>query len=210
MNNKRRRRAATEDVRQRILEATRDLIAARGSAGVSVLDICTAADVSVSSLYNLFESKEELLKAVFERVLNQAVERATQEIAQLDIGTMTTESLVELCVRMAINIYVDEMDVITASDAAEREFPELAKWRMNFESEVARRLRDLFIAHIGPEQTPGHHRQVEFVIHVAGIALLRGLTGILPFTEQLDMSKEEFGTELTRLVLAYLNAIRES
>jgi len=58
------------ETRERILEATRTLLAQHGIDGVTLKRITAAADVGVGSFYNLFDSKEA---AVFE-VVRQALD----------------------------------------------------------------------------------------------------------------------------------------
>ena len=58
------------ETRQRILEATRTLLAQEGIDGVTLKRITASADVGVGSFYNLFDSKEA---AVFE-VIRQALD----------------------------------------------------------------------------------------------------------------------------------------
>jgi len=58
------------ETRERILEATRDLLAESGIDGITLKRITARADVGVGSFYNLFDSKEA---AVFE-VVRQALE----------------------------------------------------------------------------------------------------------------------------------------
>jgi AcrR family transcriptional regulator len=58
------------ETRERILEATRDLLAESGIDGITLKRITARADVGVGSFYNLFDSKEA---AVFE-VVREALE----------------------------------------------------------------------------------------------------------------------------------------
>jgi len=58
------------ETRERILEATRVILAEHGIDGITLKRITTQADVGVGSFYNLFDSKEA---AVFE-VIRQALE----------------------------------------------------------------------------------------------------------------------------------------
>ncbi len=63
-----RNRAGIE-TRERILSATKRLLAERGLDGVTIKGICDAAEVHAGSFYNLFESKEQVvLTAVREAI----------------------------------------------------------------------------------------------------------------------------------------------
>ncbi|MFO7293155.1 MAG: TetR/AcrR family transcriptional regulator [Actinomycetes bacterium] len=52
------------ETRTRILEATRDLVAAQGLEKTTIKAICEKAGILVGSFYNLFESKEEAILTV--------------------------------------------------------------------------------------------------------------------------------------------------
>jgi AcrR family transcriptional regulator len=65
--------------RTRILEATRNLVTRHGHNGMIMRDVAALAEVSATTLYNLYNSKDELLlEALRERVTN-AITPATQE-----------------------------------------------------------------------------------------------------------------------------------
>jgi AcrR family transcriptional regulator len=81
-----RNRAGVETA-ERIVAATRMLLAERGLEATTVKAICDAADVRAGSFYNLFESKEELVLMV----IRQAI-RAVDP----DPGRTGTESVADL------------------------------------------------------------------------------------------------------------------
>jgi AcrR family transcriptional regulator len=68
--------------RERILDATERLVAARGCAGSSIEAIVKAAGVSTVTFYEFFGDKEECFVAAFER----AVEAAVEELAVASAG----------------------------------------------------------------------------------------------------------------------------
>ena len=55
-----------ESVSTAILEAAEDLIAAKGLAGAPLLQIAKRAGVAVGTLYNYFEDRDALIRALFE------------------------------------------------------------------------------------------------------------------------------------------------
>jgi len=61
--NKTRREAASESIRQRILESTLALHSQKGIFGTSWKDIAEHADVSLATVYNYFPSLDELVPA---------------------------------------------------------------------------------------------------------------------------------------------------
>jgi AcrR family transcriptional regulator len=60
--------AQGEETRARLVEAARELFAARGYAGVSMEQVCTRAEVTRGALYHHFAGKDDLFRAVCEDV----------------------------------------------------------------------------------------------------------------------------------------------
>ena len=58
-----------EDTRERILDAAEHLFAERGFDGTSIRDVTTEAGVNLAAVHYHFGSKEDLLRAVLERVV---------------------------------------------------------------------------------------------------------------------------------------------
>ena len=69
------RREAGERTRERLIDATRDLLAEHGEAGVSLRAITEAAGANVAAVSYHFGSKETLVRAAIE----QSIERLRQE-----------------------------------------------------------------------------------------------------------------------------------
>ena len=64
-----------ESVRQRLLSAATRLFAARGFEGTSVQEIVSAAGVTKGAMYHYFDSKDDLLKEIYGRVLRLQMDR---------------------------------------------------------------------------------------------------------------------------------------
>jgi AcrR family transcriptional regulator len=60
-----RREQAKEERRARIVAAARELVSAVGVEEMSMKQVATTAEVSLSTVYNLFDSKEAVLRRVF-------------------------------------------------------------------------------------------------------------------------------------------------
>lgn len=91
-----RNRAGIE-TRERILSATKRLLAERGLDGVTIKAICDAAEVHAGSFYNLFESKEQVvLTAVREAIMAVDPDPSGQ-------GTDHLEDLVDAYIRFVMD-----------------------------------------------------------------------------------------------------------
>jgi AcrR family transcriptional regulator len=65
--------------RARILEATRDLVTKHGYDGTIMRDVAALADVSATTLYNLYNTKDELLLEALRERITDSTTRAVQE-----------------------------------------------------------------------------------------------------------------------------------
>lgn len=95
-----RNRAGIE-TQERILSATKRLLAERGLDGVTIKAICDAAEVHAGSFYNLFESKEQ--------VVLTAVRQAIYAVDPDPTGT-GAETLSDL-VDAYVQFIIDEPDL---------------------------------------------------------------------------------------------------
>jgi AcrR family transcriptional regulator len=64
----------TEETREALIAAARSLFAERGFAAVGIEEIVRAARMTRGALYHHFDSKEDLFRAVYERVEQELVE----------------------------------------------------------------------------------------------------------------------------------------
>lgn len=95
-----RRREASEERRQRVLEAARRCFGEQGFAGATVSEIARRADVSNGFLYTFFRSKEHLFEVVLEEIIRDwvraMVPRGVREPAGDTLEGMLRRS-VEFC-----------------------------------------------------------------------------------------------------------------
>ena len=59
-----------------IVAAAVDLFVERGSAGVSISDICARADIGRQTFYRCFEDKEALVAHLYQHAVNEHIEKA--------------------------------------------------------------------------------------------------------------------------------------
>jgi AcrR family transcriptional regulator len=88
--------------RERLLDATTELVAARGFHGVGISDIGAAAGVTGSAIYRHFATKTELLVAVLDRVVDGLLDRAEDIVATSDDPMATLDALVDAHVAFAL------------------------------------------------------------------------------------------------------------
>lgn len=110
------RAAATQETRERILQATRDALLARWFDEVTLADVAGAAGVSVQTLVNHFGSKEGLLDGL--------VERFSSDIE--DTRSIARPGDVRAAVAALLTDYEETGDAIWRTLALEERYPPLA------------------------------------------------------------------------------------
>jgi AcrR family transcriptional regulator len=78
-----RRREAGEQTRQRLLDATRALLAERGEDGITLRDITGAADANVAAVSYHFGSLAALIRAAIEQAIEALMESRIERIRAL-------------------------------------------------------------------------------------------------------------------------------
>jgi AcrR family transcriptional regulator len=82
------RREAGERTRQRLIEATRELIAAQGEASLSLRAITEAAGANVAAVSYHFGSKEALVNAAVEQSVDRLVDEQVDALRALESPTL--------------------------------------------------------------------------------------------------------------------------
>lgn len=75
-----RREREREQHREEILDAAEAVFSEKGIASSSMEDIAKRADFSVGSIYNFFESKDDVIRNVFRRLLKAEIESVDKHV----------------------------------------------------------------------------------------------------------------------------------
>jgi len=105
--------------RQQILEIAKDVFARRGVRDANVADICEAAKIGRGTLYQYFENKNDLLRAVMDGICDRITQTIAKRspVAQIpDVGKAPVEVVVAFCTRRVRQI----LDVVFADEATLR------------------------------------------------------------------------------------------
>src|SRR5947209_12633099 len=91
----------SEETRQALIQAARELFAERGFAGVGTEEIVRAARMTRGALYHHFESKEDLFRAVYEQVEQELVEHiaamAVSSTDPIEVLRLGARAFLEAC-----------------------------------------------------------------------------------------------------------------
>jgi AcrR family transcriptional regulator len=108
--------------REQILGATAELVAARGFHAVGITDIGAAAGVTGSAIYRHFPSKQAILVALLDRVVDDLLQGAREAVADTTSPAAALDGLVVAHVEFAlrdralIRVYDQEADHLPDAD----------------------------------------------------------------------------------------------
>jgi AcrR family transcriptional regulator len=113
------------DTRQRIIDATRQLLSSRGYAGMTVDEIARRAEVSPQSVYAIFKSKTGILV----ELLDQAAFGADyQQLVQQALNTSDPEARLRFAARIARQIHHTQSTILDLLRGAAAVAPDLSKF----------------------------------------------------------------------------------
>src|ERR687894_2281222 len=130
-----RRRAAVEETRRRILEATLALHSEKGILGTSWQDIARRADVSVGTVYKHFPSLDELVPACGELMYAITRPPSLEDAPEIFAEALTLEKRVGRLVEELFAFYERGASYIE-TDFQERRLPEVQEWEAYMQATI--------------------------------------------------------------------------
>jgi AcrR family transcriptional regulator len=146
MDNK--RRAAVEETRRRILEATLALHSEKGIFGTSWQDIARRADVSVGTVYKHFPSLDELVPACGELMYAITRPPSLEDVPRIFDGANSLEERLERLISELFDFYERGAPYIE-TDFQERQLPEVQAWEAYMRATIAGLVREALLP-VGP------------------------------------------------------------
>jgi AcrR family transcriptional regulator len=89
--------------RERIMAAAYDLLAASGGTSVSVSDILARAELSTRAFYRHFDSRDELLTAMFRRDSDHVVSIIRSQVAAAPTGRAALEAWISAMLELSVD-----------------------------------------------------------------------------------------------------------
>jgi AcrR family transcriptional regulator len=139
-----KRRAAVEETRQRILEATLALHSEKGIFGTSWQDIARRADVSVGTVYKHFPSLDELVPACGELMYAITQPPSLEDAPQIFAGAHSLEERLERLVGELFAFYERGAPYIE-TDFQERQLPMVQEWEAHMRATMAGLVREALL-----------------------------------------------------------------
>ena len=145
-----KRKAAVEETRQRILEATLTLHSEKGIFGTSWQDIAQRADVSVGTVYKHFPSLDELVPACGELMYAIARPPSLEDAPRIFAGADSLEERLERLVSELFGFYERGAPYIE-TDFQERRLPEVREWEAHMRDTITGLAREA-LQPVGPDE----------------------------------------------------------
>ena len=189
-----KRKAAVEETRQRILEATLALHSEKGIFGTSWQDIAHRADVSVGTVYKHFPSLDELVPACGELayaiIRPPSLEDAPQIFAEAN-------SLEERLGRLIEELYAfyERGAPYIETDFQERRLPAVVEWEEYMRATIAGLVREALVCAEPDEHT------------VQSVSALLDFSTFKSFLDR-DIQKEQAAKTMSEVLLCWINCSR--
>jgi AcrR family transcriptional regulator len=145
-----KRKAAVQETRRRILEATLALHAEKGIFGTSWQDIARRADVSVGTVYKHFPSLEELVPACGELMYAITRPPSLEDAPRIFAEAYSLEERVGRLVEELFAFYERGASYIE-TDFQERRLPEVQEWEAYMRATIEGLVRETLLP-AGPDE----------------------------------------------------------
>jgi AcrR family transcriptional regulator len=159
------KRLSSSARRQELISVAANLFASRGYYPVTVDDIGEAVGLTGPALYRHFSSKEALLVAVFDQV----IEQLTEHLRELVSKAPDPESALRAMVRFHVGFAIEQRENVAVWRQEFQNLPETDRWRL-------RRAQRLYVeewVHLVHEMRPEFSdTEVRAAVHAA-IGLLQ-------------------------------------
>lgn len=191
--------ARSRAVFERIVDATEAMLDGRDWESITVEDVCLSADVSPSSFYRRFSSKDALLDEIHSRWLTQRLDSANALVELLPWETAETPALLRIIAEVYIADRGEVSDRALSMFRAQVSNPRLARARMDTDRAIMSIVADRLAAHLGAEVD-----EVRFALMMLSAGILAAVQPPSPFVELLDWTNEDLAdncvTMFTRML----------
>lgn len=183
---------------ERILDTARQMLLTRRFHELSINDLCIAADVSVSSFYARFPSKDALLFALLEEMENRSSDQISRVLQSVTANHMSREELVRIVTDELI-LYArveGHLEQIAAEEPVSRE-----RIRQMHNNAAATAIT---LASAAFDLDAEGLRAAEFAVRSASAVVYRAVSSYVEFANEMHMDDTELAERTAALILAYL------
>jgi AcrR family transcriptional regulator len=185
-----KRKAAVEETRRRILEATLALHSQNGILGTSWQDIAKRADVSVGTVYKHFPSLDELVPACGELMYAITQPPSLDDAPRIFAGVSSLEERLECLISELFDFYERGAPYIE-SDFRERQLPMVQEWEAHMRATVAGLTREALLP-AGPDEAT-----------VQAVSALLDFSTFKSFLDR-EIQKEQTAQTMNEVILCWI------
>lgn len=189
-----KRKAAVEETRHRILEATLVLHSEKGIFGTSWQDIAHRADVSVGTVYKHFPSLDELVPACGELMYAITRPPSLEEAPEIFAGASSLEERLERLIAELFDFYERGAPYIE-TDFQERRLPAVQEWEAYMRATIAGLVREALLPS-GPDERT-----------VQAVSALLDFSTFKSFLDR-DIPKEQAAKTINEVLLCWIDCSR--
>ena len=186
-----KRKAAVEETRQRILEATLALHSEKGIFGTSWQDIAHRADVSVGTVYKHFPSLDELVPACGELVYAITRPPSLEDAPQIFAEANSLEERLGHLIEELFAFYERGAPYIE-TDFQERRLPAVVEWEAYMRATIAGLVREALVSAEPDEHT------------VQSVSALLDFSTFKSFLDR-DIQKERAAKTISEVLLCWID-----
>ena len=189
-----RRRAAVEETRRRILEATLALHSEKGILGTSWQDIARRADVSVGTVYKHFPSLDELVPACGELMYAITRPPSLEDAPEIFAGVHSLEERLGRLISELFDFYERGAPYIE-TDFQERRLPMVREWEDYMRATIAGLVREA-LQPVGPDEET-----------VGAVSALLDFSTFKSFMDR-GIHKEQAARTMNEVLLCWIKGLR--
>jgi AcrR family transcriptional regulator len=191
---------------ERILIAAEELLADHSMAEITILDIVRRARTSTGSFYGRFADKESLLPALYDRYDATVKARVDRLTKSPDWPPATLDAAAERITRHFVWFFCERKNLLRALALFVRMHPQKVSAGSRRRRGAAHEpLVAALLAHRREIRHPDPERAVQLGLYFVVCACRdRILFADSTHAATIDVSRERFTNELTRMLLAYL------
>jgi AcrR family transcriptional regulator len=189
-----KRKAAVQETRQRIVEATLALHAEKGIFGTSWQDIAHRADVSVGTVYKHFPSLDELVPACGELMYAITRPPSLEDAPRIFARADSLEERLGRLISELFDFYERGAPYIE-TDFQERRLPAVVEWEAYMRDTVAGLVREALVS-AGPDERT-----------VQAVSALLDFSTFKSFLDR-DIQKEQAAKTMSEILLCWINGSR--
>ena len=189
-----KRKAAVEETRRRIVEATLALHSEKGIFGTSWQDIAHRADVSVGTVYKHFPSLDELVLACGELMYAITRPPSLEDAPQIFAEANSLEERLGRLIEELFDFYERGAPYIE-TDFQERRLPAVVEWEAYMRSTIAGLVHEALVS-AGPDEHT-----------VQSVSALLAFSTFKSFLDR-DIPKEQAAKTICEVLLCWINGSR--